>query len=144
MSSANKTPNLNLHSWVPTDPVVRSDFNENFNKIDAAIGQMRASYGSCEIYTGEYTGTGVTSVSLTFPKLPLYIIIGQKEWPYLNSGFVGDGQRIIDNSGGYEHSYAMLSISGKTVTFAKSGSLGYNINDSDKHYQYIAFTSATL
>lgn len=35
--STNKTPNLNLHSWVGTDYVSRTEFNENFNTIDAEI-----------------------------------------------------------------------------------------------------------
>jgi len=35
--STNKTPNLNLHSWIGTDYVKRSEFNENFSIIDAEI-----------------------------------------------------------------------------------------------------------
>jgi len=33
--STNKTKNLNLHSWVETDPVLMSEFNENFDALDA-------------------------------------------------------------------------------------------------------------
>lgn len=32
--STNKTPNLNLHSWVGTDYVKRDEFNDNFNILD--------------------------------------------------------------------------------------------------------------
>src|SRR5690606_35772132 len=32
--STNKTPFLNLHSWVGQDGVVREEFNENFQKLE--------------------------------------------------------------------------------------------------------------
>jgi hypothetical protein len=35
--STNKTTNLVLHSWIGTDQVKRTEFNENFNKLDAEI-----------------------------------------------------------------------------------------------------------
>ena len=35
--STNKTPNLNLHSWLPTDAFSREEFNDNFAAIDTAI-----------------------------------------------------------------------------------------------------------
>lgn len=38
MSSQSKTPNLQLNQWAATDPVVRTDFNADNAKIDAAVG----------------------------------------------------------------------------------------------------------
>lgn len=38
--STNKTPNLNLHSWVGTDNVKRQEFNDNFDAIDAFAGRL--------------------------------------------------------------------------------------------------------
>jgi len=35
--STNKTKNLNLHSWVETDPVLMSEFNDNFTALDTAV-----------------------------------------------------------------------------------------------------------
>lgn len=35
--STNKTQNYNLHSWVPEDDFIRSEFNDNFTGIDAAL-----------------------------------------------------------------------------------------------------------
>ncbi|MFB6364417.1 hypothetical protein ACFCP7_10180 [Paenibacillus elgii] len=51
--SGNKTSNLKMHHWTGSDQVLRSDFNENFEKIDAFAGQLltedptpvRLSYG---------------------------------------------------------------------------------------------------
>lgn len=41
--SSNKTSNLNLHSWVRTDPFSMDEFNENFNAIDKAVGDNAAA-----------------------------------------------------------------------------------------------------
>ncbi|MFB0844628.1 gp53-like domain-containing protein [Paenibacillus oleatilyticus] len=40
--SGNKTSNLQLHHWTGADPVLRAEFNENFEKIDAFAGQLLA------------------------------------------------------------------------------------------------------
>ena len=38
--STNKTKNLKLHSWEPTDRFTREEFNDNWAGIDAAWGQL--------------------------------------------------------------------------------------------------------
>lgn len=35
--STNKTQNYNLHSWVPEDDFLRSEFNDNFTSLDGAL-----------------------------------------------------------------------------------------------------------
>lgn len=35
--STNKTPNYDLHSWVPEDSFQRSEFNDNFASLDSAL-----------------------------------------------------------------------------------------------------------
>lgn len=40
--SSQKTTNLNMHKWVPTDPVQREEFNENFQKIDDKTAEVDA------------------------------------------------------------------------------------------------------
>lgn len=40
--STNKTSNYNLHSWVGTDPVKRTEFNENFQIIDEELAAHQA------------------------------------------------------------------------------------------------------
>ncbi|MEG0876964.1 MAG: hypothetical protein RSF77_07510, partial [Oscillospiraceae bacterium] len=40
MASTNKTANLSLNQWVPTDPVLMEDMNEDNRKLDAALGGM--------------------------------------------------------------------------------------------------------
>ena len=37
---ANYTPNYQLHQWAPEDKFLRTDFNEDLNKIDTALGAL--------------------------------------------------------------------------------------------------------
>lgn len=37
MASTNKTANFDLNQWIETDPVIRTDFNADNQKIDAAL-----------------------------------------------------------------------------------------------------------
>lgn len=41
--STNKTTNYNLHAWVPEDDFLRSEFNDNFAGIDAALKSLSDS-----------------------------------------------------------------------------------------------------
>lgn len=41
--STNKTPVLNLHSWVGTDKFIRAEFNDNFSVIDEQVGVILAT-----------------------------------------------------------------------------------------------------
>ena len=72
-----KTTNYQLNQWDPTDRVLRTDFNSDNQKIDAAIAE--AAKGNCRIVTGTYTGTGKYGPSnrntLTFDGKPLLVII---------------------------------------------------------------------
>ena len=94
----NKTTNYNLNQWEAGDRVLRTDFNADNAKIDAAIkaetdaraalaGQV-AKCGNCRIWTTTYVGTGGVGrdhpTSLTFPKKPLLALIvddsGKPAW----------------------------------------------------------------
>lgn len=68
--STNKTENLGLHSWVETDPVLMSEFNENFGAIDSMLPR---------IASGSYVGTNEVGSAypneLHFDFEPKFIII---------------------------------------------------------------------
>ena len=89
---ASYTSNYQLHQWVPEDNFLRTDFNQDFQRIDTAIKGVETGAdaklaqkadktaltslaatvdGKAEIVTGSYTGSGGTkTVSLGFrPKL---------------------------------------------------------------------------
>lgn len=138
MSSTNKTANLKLHSWVRTDPVVCEDFNDNFNKIDAAVGKLNVSSGNCQLYVGSYTGSGSKTHSLTFPKLPVVLFI-QVDW--LNTafygGFVFDGAYFLGPL--KDEYFDTISVSGTTVTFKECDTGSSRVfNSIGKTYRYVA------
>lgn len=56
---ATYTANYGLHQWVPGDNFLRTDFNTDFQKIDAGIkAALSTAQGKAEIVTGTYTGDG--------------------------------------------------------------------------------------
>ena len=69
------TQNYPLPLWDKEDAVLRTDFNENNQKIDAALGAA----GNCRIACGTYTGTGNYGVdnpnTLTFDFTPKVVFI---------------------------------------------------------------------
>ena len=46
MHMATYTNNYGLHQWAPTDPFQRLDFNQDFSKIDAALGTLAGLEGA--------------------------------------------------------------------------------------------------
>ena len=82
--STNKSEHLQLHLWEPGDSVLRTEFNENWEKLDASAAQAQADLaaGLAEVQTslavkhfavGTYTGNnGTKNVALGFtPKAVL-------------------------------------------------------------------------
>ena len=66
---ANYTEHYQLHQWEPGDAFLRTDFNEDLEKIDTAL----EGKGNCRIATGSYAGTGEygkshpNTIQLPFP-----------------------------------------------------------------------------
>lgn len=50
--STNKTKNLGLHSWVREDRFLMDEFNENFSKLDKAVG-AKAEQDALDALTGQ-------------------------------------------------------------------------------------------
>ena len=143
---ATYTSNYQLHQWVPGDNFLRTDFNTDFQKIDAALGSIRAQASSsasavsgvqsslssvqsalsrkAEFVLGTYTGTGSGSgktVSLGFQPRAVLISGGT---------YCGMGDR---------NNYTPLlqiTASGFLVTYAAS--YGITPNTSGQGYAYLA------
>lgn len=93
--ASNYTENYGLCQWEATDQVLRTEFNEDNAKVDAALGTLSeivakhtaamAGFGNCKIESFSYTGTGTYGVNsptrITFPKQPmLFFILGQTQF----------------------------------------------------------------
>ena len=141
--SSSKTKNLKMHSWAATDAVLRSEFNDNFNYIDEAVGTVNSTigglgsmFGSCEIYTGLYVGTGAESHSLHFDKLPDIIFIQAERASEPHFTIVKDEAFISGPESSSE-----LSISGSTITFTNRSTSKISLNTDGRTYYYVAFCS---
>ena len=70
--ATNYTTNYQLNQWEPTDQVLRTEFNVDNAKIDAALAEL----GTFRIETGTYVGAGNTiSKSLTLARPPVFVVV---------------------------------------------------------------------
>ncbi len=142
---AGYTPNYGLHQWVPEDDFLRTDFNQDFAKIDAALKQiadaaetgdneiLAAVEGKCGIVAGRYTGSGenlTKNIDLGFQ--PVAVLM-ECQW----------GTRTAISAG----AYGGLAIRGSSVgagspTFYITSN-GFAVkgvsNRNDMYYLYLAF-----
>ena len=90
--ATNYTSYYQLNQWEPTDQVLHTDFNDDNQKIAAALhtlnttvqqhtsqlsqqGTQISQKGDCTFYTTTYEGTGEDTRTLTFPQKPLLLFI---------------------------------------------------------------------
>ena len=79
--ATNTSEHLGLHLWEPTDQVLRTEFNQNWTKIDTAVNAAQetaeAAQSAAEqrpYVIGSYTGNGGTQ-SITLGFQPSFVII---------------------------------------------------------------------
>ena len=60
--ASGQTSNYGLNQWAAEDKVLRTDFNQDNAKLDAALEGLREAVGTpLQIVYGTYTGTGAVS-----------------------------------------------------------------------------------
>ena len=93
---ADYTEHYQLHQWEPEDSFLRTDFNQDHQKLDDALHGLAqqdaainnsisaleltmAGFGNCCIEHSFYVGTGTSGqsgkASITFPKEPFLVIL---------------------------------------------------------------------
>ena len=93
----NYTQNYQLPQWVETDRILRTDFNDSYEKIDAALktnadglsansaaiaanDAQHSGFGNCQLYTASYVGVGSGQpVTHTFPAKPMALLVGRSD-----------------------------------------------------------------
>ena len=90
----NYTANYHLPQWVETDRILRTDFNDAYQKLDAALDGLRedvdtndaaqtaalAAKGNCQLYLFSYVGTDtITANAHTFPGKPLLLMVADSQ-----------------------------------------------------------------
>ena len=94
--STNKTTNYQLNQWEAADKVLRTEFNADNQKIDAAlaglVSQLAGKADKTELaafpklIAGSYVGTGASGdkspTRLNFPQRPAAIFVGGAGWRF--------------------------------------------------------------
>ena len=125
--STNKSAHLNLHLWEPEDDFLRTEFNENFEKIDAGV---RETAEAKPYVVGTYTGTG-KAMTITLGFRPSFLIL---------SGSQTTAQTKRDYLGAYDLITGGRALS-DAVTFTDTG-FELNMLGSNQYPQLVASNHA--
>lgn len=142
--STNKSANLNLHLWEPEDNFLRTEFNENFEKLDERGGAWSAQLAQLmtappPYVVGTYKGTGeVIYVDLGFR--PSFLIIsGQGSGTALQNSI----QYVGISYGSNLSSFVSFTDTGFRVVAKADLTMTSNefpkLNLANRNYGYIAF-----
>ena len=153
----NHTQNYQLSQWDADDPVLRTDFNADNAKIDAALKaetdartaalSSLSSSRNCQAVITGYTGSGVSGESnpnyLSFARRPLFIHVGGEA----ASGFSAVyGQTLTTCYANGAVRYIRITWSGNSVSWYEDSngykeSPTYQMNESGKQYKVFALLS---
>ena len=120
---ATYTPNYQLHQWEATDDFLRTDFNEDFAKIDAAIRGVETDTEEklaekAETVRGAFTGNGSTlSINLGFR--PTAVIISGGDYLHFNprTAIDGDAGDFTITNTGFQVQEDVLNDSGRAYRY---------------------------
>ena len=160
--SSQKTEHYELNQWLATDQVLRTDFNADNAKVDAALdalaGQLAekadtslfttlsgtvntlSATRNARVYISSYTGNGAASRTFSFPARPMLVnIMGSNNWLCAvqganvgSGGYLGGGGEAIN-----------VTWSGHSMTVSSpSGDASYLCNWSGDRYSVVALLDA--
>ena len=126
--STNYTEHLGLTLWEANDPVLRTEFNANNQKLDTVLGAMP------RIAVGSYVGTGTSGAdkpnTLTFDFNPQLIIIAKDAAESIDLGTIMiRGQSHNPGFGYVGSSSSCLSL---TLTWSDNSVSWYTGNASEQ------------
>lgn len=141
---ASYTQNYQLHQWEPEDNFLRTDFNQDFSRIDTALKGLADKV--VQTVSGSYVGTGEYGAEhpsqLEFPFEPDLVVIVVNDAYTLEAGtLVLRGQTVSSGIGSTTNTGSCLGISlvwsGRTLTWY-AGDAGSQLNDLASTYRYFA------
>ena len=158
--STNQTTNYELNQWLSADQVLRTDFNADNAKLDAALADLEAdvsekasqtaldalsstvaghtaaiaALGNCQIVFGTYTGTGTAGSAapntLTFSHKPVLVTLRQR---YYDNGDSTCPLLVRDSN--YFYGYESVANSRNEVTWGATSVSWYSPGER-ANYQY--------
>ena len=141
--ATNYTTNYQLCQWEATDKVLRTDFNQDNQKIDAALS------GLAKISAGAYTGNGAETQAITLPFTPKVVFVctgaGEMRSVTAPAQYYG-GVAVTSHPAQITHTYGTIPLvtietNGFSV-YRKSDNVGLGLwsmtNQSGVNYYYFA------
>ncbi|RHR10488.1 hypothetical protein DWX58_03570 [Pseudoflavonifractor sp. AF19-9AC] len=133
--ASGQTSNYGLNQWAAEDKVIRTEFNEDNAKIDAALATIPV------IVTGTYVGNGATSrfIDLGFTPRAVYVCNGHG-YTYSSAGNGYYGGLALQGQPTTSNSYTILSIvdGGFQVYYQRSDYTNVYSNLTDQVLHYVA------
>ena len=139
---ASYTTNYGLHQWESTDDFLRTDFNTDFQKIDAALAGIQADTdGKVEMVTGTYEGDGSDERTITLGFQPKAVLLfcagGMTAYGggayIIYGGLVLPGHPVVDY--GHNNEVAVEIVS---TGFRLHRDIYRNVNNDNVTYYYLA------
>lgn len=152
--ASNYTENYGLSQWEATDQVLRTEFNEDNAKADAALTSLRqktknlesaiSGFGNCQIVYGSYTGSGLygrdNPTTLSFEYKPILIVVHAK------SQSTSTNQRMIllrgapwgFSSASNSNSYCYVTWKDNSVSWFNESHQDFQFSNRSLYY-YAAF-----
>ena len=128
---------MGLHLWEPDDQVLRTEFNENWQKIDTAVSTAQQT-AETQCKAGTYTGDGKTMAeggNLIQTGFPPKFVIVSRGWTNTtrpSSYLALVGEKTVS---GMEE-YLTLTATGFKVGVGSSSFV--TLNESGQEYSYLA------
>ena len=136
--STNKTENLGLHSWVREDPFRMDEFNENFDKLDRAVGANAAAVPTIPKFTcGTYAGDGKKSQFIELGFTPKVVYVGNSGGhTMLSNGVIYGGVAVTGSPAVHSGDIAVEIVENGFAVYYIWNSV--NVNISGTTYRYFA------
>ena len=158
--ASNYTEHVGLCQWEATDQVLRTEFNQDNAKVDAALDTLEqavtqhgealetqaaaiAKLGTCTIYHATYTGNNQYSRSQTFPGRPVAVMVAETNG---GDGFIAWQGMTMAISIHQEYGIGALSLSWGTNSLSWTYEDGADgaMNASRKSYQLIGLLDMSV
>ena len=158
--ASNYTEHIGLCQWEATDQVLRTEFNQDNAKVDAALDTLEqtvtqhgeeleaqaaaiAKLGNCTIYHTTYTGRNQYSKSLTFPGKPMAVMVAETD---SGIGFISwRGMTVVKP---FHQQYGTIEIAltwgSDSLSWSYGDDFGWAMNRSGCSYQVIGLLDISV